>query len=381
MFDFTNLTANLQARLSEPLPLVQVLLGPRQVGKTTAAKELFDSFTGGKLMVSADGPIPPDYEWLKEQWFRARALPRPTLLIVDEVQKVDGWSEVVKLLFDEDRSTTDLRVLLLGSSSLYLQRGLSESLAGRFELLRAYHWNLGDMEHKFGFSVEQFLSYGGYPGAARFVSDSGSTDRWQSYMLNSVVEPVLGKDLALASSVSRPALLRQTFELAMSYPAQEVSYQKLLGQLQGRGAIDAVKHSLSQFEAAFLLRQVFRYSTRPLSTRTSSPKLLPLTPALPHAFADPRRLSVDSEWRGRIFEAAVGAALARSERELFFWRDGQNEVDFVIIRDGVPIAIEVKSGRRRAGNGISKFCSLFPKAEGMTLTYESALPLLRGTPI
>jgi predicted AAA+ superfamily ATPase len=352
-----------------------VLIGPRQVGKSTAAQSLADRFQGAKHFVSADGPAPPDHSWLRDHWLRARALPKPTLFVVDEVQKIRGWSEVVKELFDQDRGKSDLRVLLLGSSSLAIHRGLSESLAGRFELLRAHHWSFGEMEKRFDWSLEQYLCYGGYPGPAHLISDPA---RWNAYMRDSIVEPVLGRDLSLASAVSKPALFRQAFEIAMLYPAQEISYQKLVGQLQDRGSSETIKHYLELFEGAFLLRQIFRYSTRPLSTRTSSPKLIPLAPALLHTFSDPRRLAVDPEWRGRVFEAAIGAALCRHEREVFTWRDGLSEVDFVILRNRVPIAIEVKSGRRKSMDGLTRFRRKFPRSESLIVTPEIGDSLLRG---
>jgi predicted AAA+ superfamily ATPase len=368
----------LSARIQEKFPLLQILLGPRQVGKTTAAKNIYDQFNGSKIFVSADGPTPPDFEWLSTHWHRARALPAPVLLIVDEIQKITGWSEIVKREFDQDRGKTDLRVILLGSSTMLLQRGLSESLAGRFELLHAHHWNFGEMEQVFKWDLETYLSFGGYPGAAQFISD---TTRWQSYLKESIIEPVLGRDILTASSVSKPALFRQAFEVAMSYPAQEVSYQKIVGQLQEQGSGETVKHYLGLFESAFLIKSVLQYSTRPLSTRTSSPKLVPLAPALIHAFSPPQRVALDSDWRGRVFEAVVGAALARQERLLFTWRAKNAEVDYIVPRSSGLIAVEVKSGRRRTSKGLEEFLRKFSQARPVVITPESALPLLRGEPI
>jgi predicted AAA+ superfamily ATPase len=370
--------AFVERRLSEPFPLIQVLLGPRQVGKTTVAKEVFDKFQGSKLFVTADGPSPPDFDWLRTHWLRVRAMPGPVLFVVDEAQKIAGWSEVVKEEFDRDRGNRDIRVLLLGSSSLTLQRGLSESLAGRFELIRAYHWNLREMERSFGWDLDAYLGFGGYPGAARFFSEPL---RWQDYLRDSVIEPVLGRDILLARSVSKPGLFRQAFEVVLNYPAQQVSYQKIVGQLQGQGTGETIKHYLRLFEEAFLLKSIYSYSIRPLTTRTSSPKVIPLAPALVHAFVPPERIKLDPEWRGRLFEAAVGASILRQERELFTWRERDFEVDYVVPRASGPIAIEVKSGRRRGASGITKFMRAFPRARSLILSEESALPLLRGAPI
>ena len=365
----------LKARVSEALPLIQVLLGPRQVGKSTAATEIFNSFAGSKIMVTADGPISPNQEWLETEWMRARSLIPPVLLIIDEVQKISGWSEVVKKLFDEDRGKRDLRVVLLGSSSLALQQGLTESLAGRFELLRAHHWNLDEMKSGFGFELESYLRFGGYPGAARYVQQPS---RWQAYLRDSIVEPVLSRDILMQAEVRKPALFRQTFEIAMRYPAQQVSYQKLVGQLQERGSTETVKNYLELFEGAFLLSQIFQYSTRPLSTRTSSPKLIPSAPALVHAFVDPARIGVDPEWRGRVFESVVGSALVRLGHKVFTWSEQGAELDFVVVKGDSLFAIEVKSGRHRNATGIRRFLRHFPHAKPIVVTPENVEQLLGG---
>lgn len=368
-------TEQLRQRISEEMPLMQVVLGPRQIGKSTAANEIYQQFAGSKILVSADDPIPPNHEWLETQWRRARSLSTPVLLIIDEVQKVTGWSEVVKKLFDEDRSKRDIRVVLLGSSSLAIQPGLSESLAGRFELLRAYHWNLDEMKRGFDFDLESYLRFGGYPGAARYIKEPS---RWQAYLRDSIVEPVLGRDILTQVELRKPALFRQTFEIVMRYPAQQVSYQKIVGQLQDRGSSETVKHYLELLEGAFLLTQVFQYSTRPLSTRTSSPKLVPSSPALVHALVDPRRVSFDTEWRGRIFESIVGAALLRHKHKVFTWAAHAAEVDYVVVHKDDLYAIEVKSGRNRNTSGILHFLKHFPHAKQIIIGPENVEQLMRG---
>lgn len=365
----------LSKRVNERNPLIQVLLGPRQVGKTTAARHIYDSFGGSKIFESADSPIPPSADWIETHWLRARALPEPTLLIIDEVQKVTDWSEVVKRLFDADRGKRDIRVVLLGSASLSLQQGLRESLAGRFELIRAYHWNLSDCHKEFGWNLDTFLKFGGYPAAAKFIADK---DRWRNYIRDSIIETVIGRDISSLTTITKPALFRQTFELAMHYPAQELSYQKIVGQLQERGSAQTVKHYLEIMEGAFLLKQVFKYSKRPLSTRESSPKILPLAPALIHAVTDPDRLDVDPQWRGRVFEAVVGAALARDRGELYAWRERAFEVDYVLRANDTLYAIEVKSGRMRGVSGLMEFSRRYPAAKSVMVTYENCTKLLSG---
>jgi predicted AAA+ superfamily ATPase len=350
----------LTSRVNEKYPLVQVIVGPRQIGKTTGARAVFDSWQGAKFYHTADSPTPLTADWLEARWLQARAVTSPVLLVIDEIQKVLGWSDVVKRLFDEDRDRRDLRVVLLGSASLSLQHGTRESLAGRFEMLRTYHWTLSEHTEQLRWGLEEYLKFGGYPGAARFAADK---ERWRSYLRDSIIEPVLGRDIVSATPIEKPALLRQAFEIAMYYPAQELSYQKIVGQLQERGSVQTVKRYLEILEGAFLLTQIFRYSTRPLSTRESSPKILTLAPALNHAFVDPMRIETDPDWRGRIFESVVGAKLAQSRGQLYTWRERNSEVDYVLELDGALFAIEVKSGRRlTAKSGMTEFLKRFPRA-------------------
>jgi len=348
--------------------LIQVVLGPRQVGKTTAAKELFDKWTGSKVMISADSPASHNSDFIEAHWLHARTLPEPCLLIIDEVQKVSDWSDKIKELFDNDRDKKDIRVFILGSASLSVQTGLSESLAGRFEIVRAPHWQFEEMKSVFNWDLEQFLKFGGYPGAAKYIDD---ITRWQSYVLDSIVEPVLSRDLGLIINISKPALFRQLFALCMEYPAQEVSYQKLLGQLQEKGAPQTVKHYLQILEGGFLVKQIYRYSRRPLSTRTSSPKLIPLAPALIHAFASPLRIDTDSIWKGRVFEAAIGSYLNAKGYDFYYWRDGNHEVDYVIKRQDKIFALEIKSGRPRKLSGLTAFLNKYPDAVPLIVTPEN----------
>jgi len=150
-------------RLTEPRRFIQVLSGPRQVGKTTLARQVMAQLSISSHYASADAPSPQGPVWLEQQWeaarLQAREDPEGSLLVLDEVQKVSGWSEVVKHLWDQDSATgLALRVLLLGSSPLRVQKGPGESLAGRFEPLSVTHWSFAEMRDAFGFSLEAFLS-------------------------------------------------------------------------------------------------------------------------------------------------------------------------------------------------------------------------------
>ena len=368
-----NFTSILEERLQEELNFIQVVSGPRQVGKTTGLQQIVGSWQGPSLMISADELITPTTDWLRLNWERARNLGTGALFVIDEIQKIPDWSTVVKYLFDKDRASRHLKIVLLGSAGLGLQRGLAESLAGRYEIIPARHWNLDECNQAFGWNIEEFLKFGGYPAAAQLTDD---LERWQSYIRNSIIEPVLIRDILGLTSVNKPALFRQTFELAMSYPAQKISYQKLLGQLQESGNVTTIKHYLELFEGAFLLKTLQKYSGSEIKKRGSSPKIIPLNTALCHAFRSPLSMDTDPDWRGRIFETAVGAALCRTTGKLFYWRQGKFEVDFVLELEGKLYAIEVKSGRKRSSRGLEKFILKYPGSIPLLIDMDAAEKLL-----
>ncbi len=325
-------------------------------------------------MVTADELAAPNLEWLTLQWHRARQKGRATLLVIDEIQKITGWSQAVKYLFDQDRRA--LKVVLLGSASLSLRQGMQESLAGRYERIDAHHWSLAECQESLGWSLDEYLKFGGYPAAGELVSD---LDRWQNFIRNSIVEPVLFKDILGLTSISKPALFRQTFELTMAYPAQEISLQKILGQLQDKGNVTTIKHYLELLEGAFLLKVLFKYTGSEIRRRSSSPKIIPLNNGLIHGFHNPNDIDTDYNWRGRVFEAAVGAALStRSKGKLYYWRDGKLEVDFVLELDNNLYAIEVKSGRRRNMRGLAKFLQRYPKSIPIIIDLDNVIPLLQA---
>ena len=354
-----NFTRILEKRLREKLNFIQVVLGPRQVGKTTGLQQIVRAWQGPALMVSADEVITPSTDWLKLHWEKAKNLGTDALLVIDEVQKIPNWSSAIKYLFDQDRAARKLKVVLLGSASLTLQKGLGESLAGRYEVIPANHWGLDECKQAFKWNLEDFLKFGGYPAAAELSED---IDRWQNYVRNSIIEPVLIKDILGLTTVNKPALFRQTFELAMSYPAQEISLQKLLGQLQESGNVTTIKHYLELFEGAFLLKTLQKYTGSEIRKRGSSPKIIPLNMALCHAFRSPTLIDSNPDWRGRIFEAAVGAALSKTKGKLFYWREGKYEVDFVWELEGQLYALEIKSGRKRSSKGLEKFIQRYSKS-------------------
>lgn len=364
--------SQLEARLMEPAPLLQVLLGPRQVGKTTGLKQLLARWSGPWHYASADDLLAADRNWLIAQWQTAQRMGEGALLVIDEIQKVPNWTETVKALWDA--APRRLRVVLLGSSALDLQAGLTESLAGRFELTRVLHWSYAELAAAFGYDLERYLRFGGYPGAVAFEEDF---DRWYGYLKDAVVEAAIGRDILHNRRVVKPALFRQAFEILCHYPAQEISYTKLLGQLQDRGNTDLVKYYLELYGGAFLIHALQKYSAKAHRVRASSPKILPACPALATLASGPWS-PLDPQRRGRAFELAVGVELMRLPGELFYWREKHDEVDYVCRYRGRLFAIEVKSGRRRSGRGLDAFRRQFPESLPVIVTPENFAQLSAG---
>lgn len=339
------------SRLAEPRRFIQVVAGPRQVGKTTLVQQVCERAGLPAQLSSADEPTLRGQEWIAQQWEIAR-LKREgqgAILVLDEIQKIPGWSETVKHLWDEDtRKQIPLKVILLGSSPLLMQRGLSESLAGRSEVLHLPHWPAVEMNEAFGWTVQQSIFYGGYPGAASLIADH---DRWVRYVRDSLIETTLSRDVLLLSRVDKPALLRRMFELGCRYSGQILSYTKMIGQLQDAGNTTTLAHYLELLSAAGMLTGIPKYAGGMVRSRGSSPKLQVLDTALFSAMAGYRfeEAQADREHWGRLTESAVGAHLANAAAagkcELFYWRERNREVDFIVRAGRKVIAIEVKSGR------------------------------------
>ena len=317
-------------------------------------------------------------DWLQAQWYQARSLitapHESALLVVDEVQYIRGWADAVKALWDEDAKLgIDLRVVLTGSSATLLRSGMAESLAGRFELIRCTHWSYAECRDAFGFSLDDFLFFGGYPGAATLRDD---VDRWASYVTDSIIEPSIAKDVLALEDVRNPALLRRLFFLGAPYSAQEVSYRKLLGQLDDRGNTATIAHYLVLLEQAGMMSGLLKYDPKLLRAKSSSPRLLVHDTALMTAAYGNRRrfLLEDPELKGHLVESAVGAYLvARSQVEGFsvsWWREGTSEVDFVVSDEMRTQGIEVKSGRVKSTGGLTEFVLRHPGAR--TLMVGSA---------
>lgn len=353
---------------------IQVLYGARQVGKTTMMRQLSSRLQIPTLFFSADNRIGGEQAWLREIWSRARLrlkeMSNPeaeVLLIVDEIQKIPNWSEVVKLEWDSDTySGTRVKVVLLGSSSLLIQRGLTESLAGRFEVLQIPHWSFKEMEEAFGWDVERFIWFGGYPGAAELIDDE---DRWRDYILQSLVETSVTRDILMMSRVDKPVLLRRLFEIGCNYSAQILSLTKVQGELQERGNLTTLSGYLALLQGAGLLGSLEKYAGDIIRKRASKPKFQVFNNALFSAqsrtdFNNARR---DGRVWGRLAESAVGAHLlnfaSMKKFNLYYWNENSAEVDFVLERSGELVALEVKSGADASNFGMELFSKKFnPKA-------------------
>ena len=372
----------LRERVAESRKRIYVVIGPRQTGKTTLVTQLLEEWQGLKMFVSADAVSGADGTWLQQQWDLARVQAgresQEFLLVIDEVQKVSQWSEWVKKQWDQDtREGRNIKLILLGSSRLLLQQGLTESLAGRFELLYVGHWSFLEMRDAFGWTVQQYIWFGGYPGSASLIDDE---DRWKAYVRDSLIESSISRDILMMTRVDKPALMKRLFELGCLYSGQILSYTKLMGRLQDAGNTTTLAHYLGLLDTAGLLAGLEKYAADVVRQRSSSPKFQVYNNALisaqrPEHFADV--VSDPAAW-GRMVESAIGAHLlnvaAAKKYALNYWREGGNEVDFVVQKGKHCIAIEVKSNALSTGKGMQKFNDRFhPKK--ILLVGDSGIPV------
>jgi predicted AAA+ superfamily ATPase len=372
----------LETRMKEKRNFIQVIAGPRQVGKTTLISQLLGRLDIPSQYISADGAGPQGAIWIEKHWEAARralltAGTGELILVIDEIQKLDNWSETVKKLWDEDTwRKIPLKLIISGSSRLLLQEGLTESLGGRFEVTYMGHWTLHEMQEAFGWSPEKYVWYGGYPGSASLVDDEM---RWKRYLNDSIIETSISRDILMLTRVDKPALLRRLFETGVRYSGMELSYTKVLGQLQDSGNTTTLSHYLTLLGSAGLLSGIEKYSGSIARQRSSSPKFMVHNTALMSS-SDAEQFSSIMEhpasW-GRYVESAVGAHLldgyAKGHYKLYYWRKGNLEVDFVLVRDNHILALEVKSGRIRGRSGLEQFRKEYPHA-GVMLIGDTGMP-------
>lgn len=358
----------LRKRMLEPRRFIQVVTGPRQVGKTTMIGQLIRQLPFPSLFVSADDIPAADRTWISQSWNEARLKlagqsTGEFLLVIDEIQKIDNWSEVVKKEWDADMmQERNLKVILLGSSRLLIRKGLTESLTGRFEILPMTHWTYPEMKEAFGWDVSQYIWFGGYPGSAQLTRDE---IRWKTYIRESMIETSISKDVLMLTRVDKPALLKRLFEVGCAWSSQIVSLNKIQGELQESGNLTTLSNYLHLLTGAGLLTGLEKYSGSSLRQRSSKPKFQVFNNALLSALSPARFVDVNRDHRqwGRLVESAIGAHLLNgsvSNRfQLSYWNESHNEVDYVISGQGKLAAIEVKSGKVGVSRGLSLFSEQF----------------------
>jgi hypothetical protein len=373
--------STLETRILEKRKFIQVLAGPRQTGKTTMARQLMAELDTTSHYSTADEPALKGPAWIEQQWEAARikAGKKPGLLILDEIHKIAAWPETVKRLWDEDSAENrHLHVILLGSAPLLIQDGLTESLAGRFEVIPVTHWSFAEMRDAFGWKLETYICYGGYPGSAELIHDE---ERWSRYIMDSLVEMTLSKDILMMKRVDKPALLRRLFDLACSYSGQILSYQKMVGQLHDAGNTTTLAHYLHLLDMAGLIKGLQKFSGKTVRQRASSPKLIVLNMAFMTAqqSGNIESMQKNPELWGRLVESTVGATLVNIMKsrggEVFYWAGNNREVDFVIQYRDRLTAIEVKSGARKTSlPGMEEFAGMYPQCRKL-LVGAQGIPL------
>jgi len=355
-------------RLGEQRMFIQVIMGPRQIGKSTVVRQVLDDLKKPYLFFTADTIPSTSPTWISQCWASARLQMRTMqqkelILVIDEIQKLKNWSEYVKKEWDADSlDHLNLKVVLLGSSRVLLEKGLAESLMGRYEEIRMSHWSYREMQEAFGMSLEQYIYYGGYPGAAPLINDE---ERWANYVNGAIIDATINKDILMDSPISKPALLRQTFELSVAYSGKILSLTKMLGALQDAGNTVTLAGYLNLLGDSGLVTGLQKFSMDVARKRASIPKYQVFNNALlsvqsgltfTEAIADGKR------W-GQIFESAIGAHIVSEafvhRFEVYYWRDGNDEVDFILKKNKKIVALEVKSNGESQTTGMERFCKLF----------------------
>ncbi len=358
----------IKSRLEEPRKFIQVVIGARQIGKSTVVKQVLKDLDSPYLFYSADNIPAINTAWISDCWESVRSLKRnnnwnSVILVIDEIQKISNWSEAIKKEWDDDSfNDRNIKVLLLGSSRVILEKGLSESLAGRFEEIRMSHWSYTEMRDCFGWSLDQYIYYGGYPGAASLISDE---DRFQQYIQSAIIDATINKDILMDTPIGKPALLRQTFELGAAYSGELLSLNKMLGSLQDAGNTSTLSGYLNLLDESGLLCGLQKYSVDMARRKASIPKLQVYNNALKMAYSTMpfNQAILDRKSWGRTFESGIGAYLVSKaftcRFDVFYWRDHNDEVDFILRKKNSLIAIEVKSNAEKRTEGLNKFRELF----------------------
>lgn len=371
----------LKKRLLESRKHIQVIMGPRQVGKTYLVNQLMEEYGDNYYQVSADESHNADNFWLMENWNNARFKykmnnAKELILVIDEIHKIRNWSETVKGLWDGDtKNKINIKVILLGSSRLLLHKGLTQSLAGRFEIIYLPHWSYSEMHKAFGWDAYKYVWFGGYPGSAELIQDEY---RWKNYIKDSLIETSISRDILLITRIDKPALMRNLFELGCLYSGQILSYTKMLGQLQDAGNTTTLAFYLRLLDTAGLLKGIEKYFAGEIRRKSSSPKFTVyntalITAQIPELYEEGTN---NNEKFGRIVESAIGAHLINNENEnnykTYYWRQGNDEIDFVIKKGNKLISLEVTTSSKKSTTGMKNFVSMF-KPDKMYLVGNEGL--------
>ena len=358
----------IKSRLEEPRKFIQVVMGARQIGKSTVVKQVLKDLDLPYQFYSADNVPASNTAWISDCWEAVRSLKRnnnwgSAIIVIDEIQKISNWSAAVKKEWDEDSfNDRNIKVLLLGSSRVMLEKGLSDSLAGRFEEIRMSHWSYAEMRDCFGWSLDQYMFYGGYPGAASLIDDE---DRFQQYIQSAIIDATINKDILMDTPIGKPALLRQTFELGSAYSGEILSLNKMLGSLQDAGNTSTLSGYLNLLAESGLLCGLQKYSVDMARRRASIPKLQVYNNTLKMVYSPMtfNQAIIDRKSWGRTFESAIGAYLVSQafvhRFDVFYWRERNDEVDFILRKKNSLAAIEVKSNAEKRTEGLDKFRELF----------------------
>ncbi len=363
-----SIAKTIEGRLEEQRRFIQVVMGPRQVGKTTTVRQVLEKISLPYIFFTADAVPASDWGWISRCWDSARIKLSTSeapcvVLVIDEIQKIKNWSEQVKREWDSDTASgLNIKVLLLGSSRVMIDKGLSESLLGRYEEIRMGHWSYAEMREAFGFTLNQYVYFGGYPGAATLIEDE---ERWRAYILGSIIDATINKDILMDSPVSKPALLRQTFELSAAYSGKILSLTKMTGQLQDAGNTTTLASYLNLLGDNCMVRALQKYSVDMARRRASIPKFQVYNNALCNAYAEKSYSELTSDPRdwGHALESALGAHIINcaftNRFDVYYWREGNDEVDFILRHGQNVMAIEVKSNNERSNTGLRAFDDKF----------------------
>lgn len=355
-------------RLEEPRKFIQVVMGARQIGKSTVVRQVLKDLDAPFKLYSADNVPATNSAWISDCWSAVRSLKQSNgwdsaILVIDEIQKIANWSETVKKEWDSDTfNDINIKVLLLGCSRVLLEKGLSESLAGRFEEIRMSHWSYTEMRDAFGLSLDQYVFFGGYPGAVSLIGDE---ERFQQYIQSAIIEATINKDILMDTPVGKPALLKQTFELGSAYSGELLSLNKMLGSLQDAGNTTTLAGYINLLGESGMLCGLQKYSIDQARRRASIPKFQVYNNALKTVYCGLtfEQAITDRRAWGHIFESGIGAYLVSQafvrRFEVFYWRERNDEVDFILRKNKSAVAIEIKSNAEKRTAGLDKFKELF----------------------